>query len=176
MRKVRNVKALIAFIGLALSAITCTGQGSTAPPPTAASSPTQAFSATEIGKLTLSDTGCVLDAVPLPLAPGTISLALVNQTGAMVIVNMLRISDGHTYEEFARDILVAKKAAEAGEPVVHRPSYVIDAFSPLDVSGGASKAMTGTAVAGTYGIVCLRMYEKLGEIRPFGVAGPLEFK
>lgn len=168
-----KVSLSIFAIGLMLSACAAPGPATSAPQATSSRPP--APSPAAIGTLTFTDTACTLDVTASPVRPGLLSLSVVNQTSSLIAADMSRIGEGHTYDEFTRDIETARKAAEAGEAVVHRPSYLLD-FGPIQLGAGGSAPLISSGLPGTYAIVCLRMYDKLGEIRPFAFAGPLEVR
>lgn len=162
------MRTLLAATSLALVMIACAGTA------TAPSFPTAAPSPTRLGTLTLSETACALEGVPATVRPGLSSLTVINRLSGVGIADFVQIVDGKTFDDMSADIQVAIEAAVAGQAMVFRPSYLIS--TPVRLGAGGSTTLTSTLLAGTYGIVCLRIYEHIGEIRPFAVAGPIEVR
>lgn len=169
-------------IAVAILLAGCAGTG-TAAQASRSPAPTPDPSPTELGTLTLTESfdemsaqlrrGCTLKAAGGPIRSGRIGFAAVNETDAEAWLDLGRISDGHSYEELAQDIGKARQSAEAGGPVIHRPSYLSSQdLTVLDA--GESTTKFATVQSGTYAIVCLRMFETVAEVRPFAVIGPLQ--
>lgn len=167
-------------LGLLLVDCTSTAPAATPQPspeaaPTA-SFPTPAPTPTLIGTLTLTESACALERAQARLGPGPATLNVINRTRGAAWVDLSRIGGGKTYEDLGRDIEFAAEAARGGKPVVPRPAYLERAIPPLILNAGGSAALNATLETGTYGIVCLRTYDNINEIRPYLVAGPLEVR
>ena len=172
---------LAALLGAALLASACSGGGGPeAPIPdttemTAATPTVLETSAdpTHVGMLRVSASRCTLDAAKGSISPGLVSLTAVNETDALAGFDMWRIADGSTYAQLAAHIKKESRLAKAGMPGLGHPGYVGDLIRVM-LQAGESGIMVGTVHPGTYGIVCLRMFEQVGDLRPAGVLGPVE--
>ena len=97
----------------------------------------------------------------------------MNETDALAAFHMWRIADGYTYDQLAAHIVEERRLAEAGEPGLGHPFFVGDLIE-IVLQARESGTMVGTVRSGTYGIVCIRMFQQTGKPRPFGVIGPVE--
>ncbi len=146
------------------------GTGATRTPATA--SP---IGPTQIGIVRVWKFECTLEGVSGPIGAGDVAVAVVNETGQAVYVNMIPIPEGHSYEELAANIEKARKSARQGGPVVpHLEWLPLSEALTVTVPAGESGSMTGSVDPGTYGIACLRIYPELGVPRPNGVFGPVK--
>lgn len=137
---------------------TSTGTGPTATPRPSAVTPSP--TPLTIGAATLSQSECVFD-FPSRLPLGVVSITLVNKTEFTGRFILVRINDGHLYQEFADYI-------KAGTP--GRPPFITE-YGFQDVQPSGSGAMVATIEQGTYGFHC--GYAKDGKVTEFW-RGPLE--
>ncbi len=137
---------------------TSTGTGSTARPHPSAVTPSPTPLA--IGAATLSRSECVSN-FPSQLPLGVVSITLVNKTEFTGRFILVRINDGHSYQEFADYI-------KAGTP--GRPPFITE-YGFEDVQPSGTGAMATTIIAGTYGFHC--GYAKDGKVTECW-RGPLE--
>lgn len=126
-----------------------------------------------VGTITLTKPECTLEGVSGPISPGAGAFAVVNHTDGYADFEMGKIAEGHTYEELQKYVAKARKVAEAGGPVVHRPSYLGGGGSARLRAGESGILIATALVPGTYGVVCLRAFPKVG-MRPSGLAGPVQ--
>jgi hypothetical protein len=164
---------LAAFLVMIVAVSACSGpQGATGAPPTpVTASPTEP---TPVGTVRVSKFGCPLEGVAGPIGAGEVVVAVVNETDLRVDVVMVGIPESHRYEELAANIEEAVKSARKGGPVVPHLEWLLfpDGLT-ISLFPGESGSMTGSVDPGTYGIVCLRTYPQVGDLRPNGVFGPL---
>jgi hypothetical protein len=125
------------------------------------------------GTIIVSDSGCAVEGIPSPLQAGSVALTIVNTTDGDVVGNMSRILEGGTFEQLTAHVRREIRRAEAGEPALGHPSYAPPSFD-LFVDPGDSEVLMGEVTAGTYAIVCGRVYDEVGELRPSAVLGPYE--
>ena len=137
--------------------------------------PTATVGPTHIGTVTQSPSECTLDAVDGPISTGRVSFNAVNDTAVFAGFDMWRIAEGHSYEELAAAIQEARRNAEAGGAVISHPEY-LSGLIQVQLQPGESKVMAGRVQPGTYAIVCIRMFEQVGEPRPFSILGPIEVR
>jgi hypothetical protein len=135
-----------------------TGTGSTATPHPSAVTPSP--TPLTIGTATLSGSECVSD-FPTRLPLGVVSITLVNRTEFTGRFILVRINDGHSYQELADYI-------KAGTP--GRPPFITE-YGFEDVPPNGSGAMAATIKEGTYGFHC--GYARDGKVTEF-MRGPLE--
>ncbi len=129
---------------------------------------------TQVGTVSVSASECTLDLVDEPINPGLVAFTAVNQTDGRAMFDMWRITEGFTYEQLARHIDKERRLAEAGQPGLGHPSFVEDlSLIRVGLGPGESGALVGTVFPGTWGVVCIRKFERAG-IRPFALVGPVE--
>lgn len=166
----RRIGALGPAVSVALLASAC-GGGGTGVTATPTAEATQA-PPTQIGTVRVSASECTLDLVDGPINPGLVTITAVNETDARAMFDMWRITEGSTYEQLARYIKKERRLAEAGDPGLGHPWFVADLIR-VGLGPGESGALVGTVISGTWGIVCIRKFERSG-IRPFALVGPVE--
>lgn len=128
--------------------------------------------ATQVGTVRLSDADCTLDAVRGPIPAGLVSVAAVNRTDTHAALHMWRIDDGHTYQEFSAYIAKTRRRTAAGKAPPDPIAWIGERID-VDLEAGGSGTIVGRVRAGTYGIVCIREFEKAGELHAFATVGPV---
>jgi hypothetical protein len=128
---------------------------------------------TTLGRIVVSNAGCIVEGIDGPLQAGPVALTIVNETDGVVVANMSRILDGGTYEQLAAHVQREVRRARAGKAGLGHPPYAAPSFDLL-VDPGESDTLSGEVTAGTYAIVCGRVFDEVGELRPSAVVGPYE--
>lgn len=148
--------------------------------------PADAFEPASIGAVVVSERGCTLAPMVGPVRAGAMELVVVNDGNTPAAVDLVRFEPGElTYGELIAHVEKQRRRAEAGEPAGsgdHEPFGTIGlprfAGTMLheEVGRGASEPMRGTIYPGTYAVVCFRVYETGGALRPFAVDGPVRVR
>jgi hypothetical protein len=163
-------RTLAATLGVWLVAVACGGGASPASPPEEASP----SAPTPVGTLTVTDSGCTIEGVDGPIAPGRITFLAANETDRAAAFNIAAIEEGHSFDELVSHIDQEIGLAEAGDPALGHPSFAVPLFDVL-LDAGGSGTLSGTiSDPGTYGLTCARVYDEAGELRPAGALGPVE--
>ncbi len=147
----------------------------TVPPTPTTPSPSSA----SVGTIMLSNTDCVLNANG-SFEAGPITIKVTNNTDDFAELEMWRIPEGHSYDEFDKHVQKGKELTEAGDEGLSHPAYLSYAkdyvMNIAALQAGETREKKGVVVPGTYAIVCARWYQQVKEIRAFSLAGPLEVK
>jgi len=143
---------------------------------TAAGEPSPQPTATEepgvLGTITRTGSECNLDLAADPVRAGKVEITVVNDTDALTTVDMWRITEGHSFQEFAGHIAQERQLAENGELGQGAPAYVDD-LQQFVILGGEADTRVKTLAPGTYGVVCYREFPEVG-LRPYTLIGPIE--
>jgi hypothetical protein len=185
MRRKAGVYALVAgLVALAVvSAVQVADQeGRTSPARRPSPSP-GTDAAARLGTVTVSSSDCTVDLPEGPIRPGDVLFDVVNESGGVAVVDMLRIriEDGYTFEQFAtRTERDARRAEQGKGPLFAGPAVDLSTRrSTGELEAEGRGLIGGTLQEGTYAIVCLIDYEVLGvrglhdPIRPVEAVGPI---
>jgi hypothetical protein len=184
MRRKAGVHGLVAAFVIA-AAVFAVQVGDPARDSVPMSSPTPGDegAATRVGTVTVTTSNCAVDLPREPIRPGDVLFDVVNESGGVAVVDMLRIriEDGHTFEQFAaRTERDARRAEQGKGPIFAGPAVDLSTRrSTGELEAEERGLIGGTLEEGTYAIVCLIDYENLGvrglhdPIRPLEAVGPI---
>lgn len=161
-------KKILIVISILLSIFlsACGGGGEQITEPTATRAPQT------LGTITWTGSKCTLDLNETQLHSGNISLELVNTTDGNIVFHLVRIGEGHTFEELVEHINQERQLAEEGEAALGLPTYA-EEVSELLCLADVSITRVVSINPGTYAFVCSKDFEDVGE-RPFSLLGPIE--
>jgi hypothetical protein len=124
------------------------------------------------GLLTLATAACGFEPGAHPIPAGRVRFTVENQTEVLGVVNIARL-EGASFQEFAAHVAEELRLAKAGEPGLGHPSYAVPIGDVL-VDPGETVELTATLEPGTHALLCGRLYEEVGELRPSMAIGPVE--
>lgn len=157
---------IVISILLSIFLSACGGGSGQTPKPTATRAPQT------LGTITWTGSECTLDLNEIQLRSGNISIELVNTTDNNTVFNLVKIGEGHSFEELVEHINQERQLAEEGEPALGLPAYA-EEVSDLLCLADVSITKVVTLNSGTYGFICSQDIENVGE-RPFSILGPIE--
>jgi len=130
------------------------------------------------GEVRVTESECSFEQSGEPLTAGEVAFTVMNETEGQAGVHVWGpIADGYTFDDFAAFVEEEIRLTMAGEPFIGAPDW----FGPLIpgnpeaelLEAGDAGDIAGTALPGTFGIVCARTFEELG-LRVHAFAGPFE--
>lgn len=141
------------------------------PSPSPSASAVLSPSASLAGKATLSADRCAYTSAIAALPEGLVSFEVVNETAEFSGFDLLRVSDGSTFEDVIAHIAVENDRADSGLAPAGFPSSA-EHLGQQGLDPGMAGSISVVARQGTYGIVCI---VRAGEdpLR-FYLVGPLE--
>ena len=154
------------MLGILVTACNVAGGGEPSPD----TAPTRAPQ--RLGTITWTGSKCSLDRSGPALQSGNVSLELVNTTADNTVFALLKIGEGHTFDELDDHISQERQLAEEGESPLGLPEYAEEVSELLSLAD-VSITRIVTLDPGRYAIVCSRDYQRVGR-RPFGLLGPIK--
>jgi len=127
------------------------------------------------GTITQTKSDCTFSAGAAHVKAGLVSFTMANQTGADAAFDVWWIPEDHTYAQVVAYMQEERRLAEAGQDGLGHPPYFVGTEPPIrgGPSGATSITASGNLTAGTYGIVCIQLYQQVGELRPLAAVGPV---
>jgi hypothetical protein len=125
----------------------------------------------QAGTFTLTESDCQFVATG-PVAPGSLSARVTNNTADRAHFDFWKLNAGHTYAELLAHINEEGRRLRSQLPPLGQPEFA-SLVRSVPVEKQASAVLTANAAAGTYGMACIRW--KLAEEGPLDMypAGPL---
>jgi hypothetical protein len=124
------------------------------------------------GALTLGTVACGFEPGENPIPAGAVTFTVANRTEVLGVFNVARL-EGGSFQELTAHVAEEIELAKAGEPGLGHPSYAVPLTDVL-VEPGETAELTATLEPGTHALVCGRVYEEVGEMRPSTVIGPID--
>jgi hypothetical protein len=159
----------VVFASLLLS-VACSTQNQAG----ASASPSPSPTLLTLGKLTVSQDVCSLDAVA-PFASGGITFLAINKSNVSTFFHVFRLADGHTFSEVLAHVEEERRLADAGAPSLGPPGY-LSWWANILLKPGETSTPEVIFARGTYVIVCTEGAPGVQELRVIGAAGPLVVK
>jgi len=147
-------------------------------PAATTTAPTIAAAPVDVGTVVIAESGCSFEPSASPLSAGEVVFTIVNETEGQAGAHVWGpLADGYSFDDFVEYVEEEIALTMAGEPFIGPAAW----FGPLIPSdnesslfeGGETGEITGTADAGTFGIVCVMTLEEVG-LRIYAYAGPFE--